>query len=127
MNNSSYETKVTICGKEYPMCYTISAYIECTRIAEDRGNISALPESQKVEVTLLFARAFINGAIALHNLQNRTSDPSVGDEDLAAFMLMTPEEYVRVDQAVADMLLSVKNRDIKLEDSEAEKKETAAE
>ena len=113
MNNLRYETKVVVGGKEYPMCYTVAGYIESLRIMEGKGSIAELPRSEQVEVTLRLARVFINGAIAVRNMQEHTQLPLITADEL--MYLLTEEEYIALDAAVADVLLGGNKRAIEIE------------
>lgn len=120
MDNSRYDTIVTIGGKEYPMRYTTAASIKALKLTEGR-DVKALPRSEQLEIMLELARVMINCAIAARNMENHTEEKLLEKDQIG--LLASPEELKVIFDAM-QTVNSGKNRDIKTEEN-AEKKESA--
>ena len=119
MDNSRYDIKVTIGGRELPMRYTTAAVIKLAKLTEGR-DINTLPQSEQIELVLEMARIMVNCAVAARNMENGTEEQGLREGEIA--LLASKEELSALMEAMKT-IRSGAHRDIKTE--EPEKKEAA--
>lgn len=120
MDNSRYDTFVTVGGRQFPMRYTTAASIKIRKLLEGR-DIQTLQPSEQIETVLDAASTMINCAVAARNMEYGTDEKGLRNDEIA--LLASEEELVEIVNAMKE-LRSGKNRDIKTEEPE-EKKENA--